>query len=123
MNRLMSRVTSTLMAVVLASAIAYASGKVEKIEIPADVTISGVMVKKGNYNYTFDEASGKFQLLKGKKVVVETTGRIEARKRRVVGTELIVIKQENASVLKGLSIPGEDKFIMMDQQVQTAKPQ
>lgn len=114
---------SAMMAVVLAGAIAYAGEKPEKIEIPADVTISGVMVKKGTYNYTFDEASGKFQLLKGKKVVAEATGRLEARKSRVAGTELIVVKQENASVLKGLSIPGQDKAIMMNEQVQTAKPQ
>lgn len=123
MNRLMNRVMSAVMALVLAGAIAYAGEKAEKIEIPADVTISGVVVKKGTYSYTFDESSGKLTLLKGKRVVAEAKGRLEARKSRVAGTELIVVRQENASVLKGLSLPGQDKAIMMDDQVQTAKPQ
>ncbi len=119
----MNRLMSAMMALVLAGAIAYAGEKVEKIEIPADVTISGVTVKKGIYSYTFDESSGKLTLLKGKKVVAEAKGRLEARKSRVAGTELIVVRRENVSVLKGLSLPGQDKAIMMDEQVQTAKPQ
>ncbi|MCS6885975.1 MAG: hypothetical protein RMM17_05775 [Acidobacteriota bacterium] len=119
----MKRLTRVIMVLLLSFTIGYAGDKTEKIEIPADVTINGVQVKKGNYEYSFDEATGKFVLFKGKKVIAEATAKAEPRKSRVKGTELIVIRQENTSLLKGLVLPGQDKAIIIEQNLQTTKPQ
>ena len=42
-----------------------------------DVTVNGATVKAGTYKATFDDQTGEFKLLRGKKVVANATARLE----------------------------------------------
>lgn len=42
-----------------------------------DVTVNGAPVKAGTYKATFDDQTGEFKLLSGKKVVANATARME----------------------------------------------
>ena len=41
------------------------------------MTVNGAPVKAGTYKATFDDQTGEFQLLRGKKVVANATARME----------------------------------------------
>lgn len=48
-----------------------------QVTFSRDVTVNGAAVKAGTYKATFDDQTGAFQLLRGKKVVANATARLE----------------------------------------------
>jgi hypothetical protein len=48
-----------------------------KVTFNRDVTVNGAPVKAGTYKATFDDQTGEFKLLSGKKVVANATARME----------------------------------------------
>lgn len=53
-----------------------------KVTFSRDVTVNGAPVKAGTYKATFDDQTGEFKILRGKKVVANATARLE----RVTGS-------------------------------------
>lgn len=48
-----------------------------QVTFSRDVTINGAPVKAGTYKATFDDQTGEFKLLRGKKVVASAMARME----------------------------------------------
>jgi hypothetical protein len=48
-----------------------------QVTFSKDVTVNGAAVKAGTYKATFDDQTGEFKLLRGKKVVANATARLE----------------------------------------------
>jgi hypothetical protein len=56
---------------------AWAMNTSRQVTFNKDVTVNGASVKAGTYKATFDDQTGEFKLLRGKKVVAKATARLE----------------------------------------------
>ncbi|MBL8150787.1 MAG: hypothetical protein JNN15_12755, partial [Blastocatellia bacterium] len=106
---MVKRLLTLVAFLVLSVGVVLAENKPEKVEIPADVNINGVKVKKGTYNVVLDQQTGEMSIYKGKNVVVKTTGKMQERKQKAVSTELVVVRQDGASVLRSITFEGSDR--------------
>jgi hypothetical protein len=77
MKRLFSRAVILLVVGVLTSITALAMTTNRQVTFSRDVTVNGTPVKAGTYKATFDDQTGEFKLLRGKKVVANATARLE----------------------------------------------
>ena len=48
-----------------------------QVTFSRDLTVNGAPVKAGTYKATFDDRTGEFKLIRGKKVVANATARLE----------------------------------------------
>lgn len=48
-----------------------------QVTFSRDVTVNGAPVKAGTYKATFDDQTGEFKIMRGKKVVANATARLE----------------------------------------------
>ena len=67
----------TLVVCALLTPAALAGVKTKQVTFDKDIKVGDTLVKKGSYKVTFDEESKELTILKGKKVVVKTTARLE----------------------------------------------
>lgn len=77
MKHLFSRAAILLVVGALTSITALAMTTNRQVTFNRDVTVNGAPVKAGTYKVTFDDQSGEFKLLRGKKVVASATARME----------------------------------------------
>jgi hypothetical protein len=77
MKHLLSRAVILLVVGVLTSITALATITNRQVTFSRDVTVNGTPVKAGTYKATFDDQTGEFKLLRGKKVVANATARAE----------------------------------------------
>ena len=77
MRHLLSRAVILLVVGVLTSITALAMTTNRQVTFSRDVTVNGTPVKAGTYKATFDDQTGEFKLLRGKKVVANATARME----------------------------------------------
>jgi hypothetical protein len=77
MKHLFSRAVILLAVGAVMSITALAMTTSRQVTFGKDVTVNGTSVKAGTYKATFDDQTGEFQLLRGKKVVANATARLE----------------------------------------------
>lgn len=77
MKHLLSRAVILLVVVAMTSITALAMTTNRQVTFSRDVTVNGTPVKAGTYKATFDDQTGEFKLLRGKKVVANATARME----------------------------------------------
>lgn len=77
MKHLFSRAVILLVVGVMTSITALAMTTNRQVTFSRDVTLNGMPVKAGTYKATFDDQTGEFKLLRGKKVVANATARLE----------------------------------------------
>ena len=77
MRQLFSRAFILLAAVAMMGITALATTTSRPVSFSRDVTVNGAPVKAGTYKATFDDQTGEFKLLRGKKVVAKATARME----------------------------------------------
>ena len=77
MKHLFSRAAILLVVGAMASLTALATTTSRQVTFNKDVTVNGAPVKAGTYKATFDDQTGEFKLLRGKKVVANATARLE----------------------------------------------
>lgn len=82
MKHLFSRAIILLVVGAVTSITALAMTTSRQVTFSKDVTVNGAPVKAGTYKATFDDQTGEFKLLRGKKVVANATARLE----KVTGT-------------------------------------
>src|SRR6185312_8694518 len=66
-----------------------------------DVTVAGTTVKAGDYRLKFNEETGELTIMKGGKVVVKTTGSLQARADKARATTMNFRSNELVSVAFG----------------------
>ena len=77
MKHLLNRAGILLVVGAMMSITALATTTSRQVTFSKDVTVNGAPVKAGTYKATFDDRTGEFKLLRGKKVVANATARLE----------------------------------------------
>jgi hypothetical protein len=77
MKHLFSRAVILLVVIAMTSITALATTTNRQVTFGRDVTVNGMPVKAGTYKATFDDQTGEFKLLRGKKVVAKSMARLE----------------------------------------------
>ena len=77
MKYLFNRAVILLVVGAMMSITALAMTTNRQVTFSRDVTVNGAPVKAGTYKVTFDDQTGEFKLLRGKKVVANASARME----------------------------------------------
>jgi hypothetical protein len=80
MKNLLNRTVLVLTICALASLTAVAATTTRKVSFDGIVIVNGTPVTAGNYKATFNDKTGEFTILDGKKVVAKATARLEKLK-------------------------------------------
>jgi len=76
--------------------------KVKKqITFADDTTVSGTLVKAGDYELKFDEQTGEMNIMKGSKVVAKAAARVETQSAKARTNEYRIVSNELVSVTLG----------------------
>lgn len=100
--------------------LAYADGKGKNLELKVDMMVNGTEVKKGKYQVTFNEEMGEMSIWKGDKLIAKARARKAVRKNKAISTELLTSKQNQNSVLRGITLAGEQESIIINTNSETA---
>src|SRR5215831_2591151 len=117
----MKRFIMGMLAALIVSALASFSvlagdkGKVEKktITFPEDIMVNGTLVKAGDYEVKFDEATNELSILKNGKLEAKTVAHIEARSDKAKNTALRTVEKGGATELLGVTFGGSDRDVMV----------
>jgi hypothetical protein len=77
MKHLLNRAGILLVVGAMTSITALAMTTSRQVTFSRDVTVNGAAVEAGTYKATFDDQTGEFKLLRGKKVVASAAARLE----------------------------------------------
>jgi len=77
MKHLLNRAFILLAISAMTSVSALAMTTNRQVTFSRDVTVNGAPVKAGTYKATFDDKTGEFKILRGKKVVANAMARLE----------------------------------------------
>lgn len=77
MKNLFSRIAIIVAICAIASTTALAATTTRNVTFTRTVTVNGTPVKAGTYKVTFDDQTGAFTILDGKKIVAKATARLE----------------------------------------------
>ena len=117
MKRFMTTLFVALIVGVLASfsVMAGDKGKVEKktITFPEDVMVNGTLIKAGDYEVRFDEATNELSILKNGKVEATTAAHVEARSDKARTTALRTVDKGGAAQLIGVTFSGSNRDLVV----------
>ena len=113
MKSILNRVLVVLMVGALTSVVALAKVQTHKVKFDSDVKVNNTVVKKGNYEVSFDDQTGQFSILKDKKVVVQTTTRLEPRTTKASDFQVRSTGTGDDTQLVGVTFGGSDKDIII----------
>jgi hypothetical protein len=113
MKSILNRVLVVLIVGALTSVVALAKVHTHKVRFDSDVKVNNTIVKKGNYEVSFDDQTGQFSVLKNKKVVVQTTARVEARTTKANDFQVRSTGTGSDTQLVGVTFGGSDKDIVI----------
>ena len=97
------------------SVLAGDKGKVEKktITFPEDVMVNGTLVKAGDYEVKFDDATNKLSIIKNGEVKVKTAAHLAARADKAKNTALRTVDQNGVASLIGVTFGGSTQDVMV----------
>lgn len=117
MKRFMNGFFLALIIGALASVSAFAGdkGKAEKqtITFPEDVMVNGTLVKAGDYEVKYDEASSELSIIKNGKVKAKTAAHVEARSDKAKTTSLRTREQGGSTELIGVTFGGSSQDVVV----------
>jgi len=121
MKAFMKPTFATLLVCALISIGAYAGdkgkseGKSEKkmVTFPEDMMVNGTLVKAGDYEVKFDEATGTLSILRNGKVKATAPAHIEQRSDKAKNTSLRTIDKDNVAQLLGVTFGGSNQDVMI----------
>lgn len=122
MKKFASRTVIALVMFAMTSVMAFAGDKNDQVKFNSDVYVNGKLVKKGTYNVKFNEHSNEVTILDGSSEVAKSPARLDNRERKANRTEAIFSKKDNVSVLRGITLEGDDQAIIING-AQAATPQ
>ena len=97
------------------SVLAGDKGKVEKktITFPEDVMVNGTLVKAGDYEVKFDDATNELSIIKNGEVKVKTPAHLAARADKAKNTALRTVDQNGVASLIGVTFGGSTQDVMV----------
>jgi uncharacterized protein YxeA len=115
MKSVINRVLVAVLLVTLAGTAAFAKTKMGRVSFTSAITVNGTLVKKGDYDVTFDEMTGEVSFEKNGKVVAKTSARLEKRSRKAAGIEFETKQAEMGIDLVALTFGGSDQKVVLTQ--------
>jgi|SRR5215813_279969 len=103
------------MLVTLAGAAAVAKTKMGMVSFSSNVSVNGTVVKKGDYDVTFDETTGELSIKKAGKLIAKTATRLEKRDRKAHSLEVHTREAEMGVELISIAFGGSDQNIVVNQ--------
>jgi len=90
------------------SVLAGDKGKTETttLTFPDDVMVNGTLVKAGDYEVKFDEATNELSIIKNGKVKAKTPAHVEARSDKAKNTALRTVDKGGSQELLGVTFSG-----------------
>ena len=113
MKSILNRVVVVLMVGALTSVVAFAKVQKHKVTFEKDLKVNNTVVKKGTYDVKFDDQTGQFSVVKGNKVVVQTTARLEPRGKKANDFLIRSAGDGSEAQLVGVTFGGSDKDIVI----------
>ena len=101
--------------VTLAGATVFGNTRKSHIAFATDTNVNGTVVKKGQYDVVFDEQSGELSILKGTKVIVKTTARLEKRDQKARGTQVLTTLDGMDQKLVSITFNGSNENLVVGQ--------
>jgi hypothetical protein len=97
------------------SVLAGDKGKIEKkaITFPEDVMVNGTLIKAGDYEVKFDEATNELSIIQNGDVKVKTAARLEARADKAKNTALRTADRNGVAELIGVTFSGATQDVMV----------
>jgi hypothetical protein len=97
------------------SVLAGDKGKIEKkaITFPEDVMVNGTLIKAGDYEVKFDEATNELSIIHNGDVKVKTAARLEARADKAKNTALRTADRNGVAELIGVTFSGATQDVMV----------
>jgi hypothetical protein len=113
MKSILNRVVVVLMVGALTSVVALAKVQKHKVTFEKDLKVNNTVIKKGTYDVKFDDQTGQFSVVKGNKVVVQTTARLEPRSKKASDFFIRSSGDGSDAQLVGVTFGGSDKDIVI----------
>lgn len=113
MKSVINRVILSFVLVTLAGAVAFAKTRKTAVTLTSDVKVSDKVVKKGTYDIAYDDQTGELSILKGHKVIVRTSTRVEKLDRKVPSTAVRTILEGMDQRLVSFSFAGSDQSLVV----------
>jgi len=90
-------------------------GKVEKkmITFPDDVMVNGTLVKAGEYEVKFDEATSELSIIKNGEVKAKTPAHVEPRSDKAKSTALRTVDKGGNAELLGVTFGGSNQDVIV----------
>jgi ethanolamine utilization cobalamin adenosyltransferase len=123
MKKFASLVMALVVTVLFSANLTLAEIKEKKVEFNRDVVVNGTIVKKGKYTVKFDDQTNEMTILKGDKVVAKSNARKGLRNVKATTTEIMVVRKDNDSVLKGIILEGDKETILLSNDTVNTSPQ
>jgi hypothetical protein len=82
MKSVINRVLVAFLLVTLVGTAAFAKTKMGRVSFTSAIKVNGTLVKKGDYDVTFDEMTGEVSFEKNGKVIAKAAARLERRSRK-----------------------------------------
>ena len=113
MKSILNRVVVVLMVGALTSVVALAKVQKHKVTFEKDLKVNNTVIKKGTYDVKFDDQTGQFSVVKGSKVVVQTTARLEPRGKKANDFLIRSTSDGAEAQLVGVTFGGSDKDVVI----------
>jgi len=115
MKSVINRVLVAFLLVTLAGTAAFAKTKMGRVSFMSAIKVNGTLVKKGDYDVTFDEMTGEVSFEKNGKVIAKTAARLEKRSRKAGGTAFETRQAEMGMELVSIAFSGSDQNVVLTQ--------
>lgn len=113
MKSIVNRIVVVVMIGALASVAAFAKTHKHRVTFENDIKVNGTVVKKGNYEVKFDDATGQLSINKNGKTVAQTMAKLEDRSKKANGFQLRSVGEGDATELIGMTFSGSDKDVVI----------
>ena len=113
MKSIVNRIVVVIMVGALASVAAFAKTHKHRVTFDNDIKVNGTLVKKGNYEVKFDDATGQLSIIKNGKTVAQTMAKLEARTKKANGFQMRSAGTGDETELTGLTFGGSDKDVVI----------
>ena len=115
MKSVINRVLAAVLLVTLAGTAAFAKTKMGRVSFTSDIKVNGTLVKKGDYDVTFDEMTGEVSFEKNGKVIAKAAARLEKRNRKADGIAFETRQAEMGMELVSIAFSGSDQNVVLTQ--------
>ena len=113
MKSIVNRIVVVVMVGALASVAAFAKTHKHRVTFENDIKVNGTLVKKGEYEVKFDDATGQLSINKDGKTVAQTMARLEDRAKKANGFQLRSVENGQETELVGITFGGSNKDVVI----------